>query len=70
MNKEIKKMIDEFTTNFSDLFVETFLIKYINDYDIECFDRAINVAYTELINKLRDRIDSKLRKINANKKED
>ena len=33
MNKNLKKMIDEFTTNYSDLFVEAFLIKYLNNYE-------------------------------------
>ena len=34
MNKNLEKMIDEFTNNYSELLVEVFYIKYINDFDL------------------------------------
>ena len=68
MEKDIKKMIDEFTTNYSDLFVDAFLIKYLNDYEKDNLDIAINEAYTNLVTKLKKKIILKMQEINKDAK--
>ena len=42
MNKNLEKMIDEFTNNYSELLVEVFYIKYINDFDLNDFQPLKN----------------------------
>ncbi len=79
MNKNLDKMIDEYTNNYSELFIEAFYIKYINDFDIKEFDQALEKLYQELTYKINNKIYNKLKRMQypkeiyqkyQNKKED
>ncbi len=67
MNKNLEKMIDEFTNNYSELLVEVFYIKYINDFDLNDFDKAIEKLYQELIYKINNKLYNKLKSLHYSK---
>lgn len=58
MKKSINKFNEEITTNFSKLFVETYMIRYLNEYSKE--DLLENVKKVkEILNK---KIDNEFKK--------
>lgn len=67
MNKNLEKMIDKFTNNYSELLVEVFYIKYINDFDLNDFDKAIEKLYQELIYKINNKLYNKLKSLHYSK---
>lgn len=56
MKNNIDEFIEEITTNFSDLFVETFFLRYLSNYDANELLGIIKI----LKNKLNSKVNKKL----------
>lgn len=77
MKKNIHSFIEEITNNFSELFIETFMIRYLSDYSKEELLENIDRTKTELKKKIDKGFKNKLNEfgiedlsINTNKKEE
>lgn len=77
MKKDIHSFIEEITNNFSELFIETFMIRYLSDYSKEELLENIDRTKTELKKKIDKGFKNKLNEfgiealsINTNKKEE
>lgn len=58
MEKRVKDFVQEFTNKFSELYVESFFVKYLSEYDknslleaIQLANKETNVKITELFRK-------------------
>ncbi len=60
--KEEKDLLNEITKNFSELFVETFLIRYLHEYDkdnlLEDIEKVNQLLNKEIIKKFRSSLKS------------
>jgi len=75
MKKELNEFIEEITNNFSELFVETFFIRYLSDYSKNDLLDVIQETKKILDIKLENNIKYKLNElgfnnIDINKKEE
>ena len=52
MEKDLKKFITEFSNNFSELYVETFLLRYHSEFDINNLELVFKVCYEETMQKI------------------
>ncbi len=52
MEKDLKKFITEFANNFSELYVETFLLRYQSKFDINNLEFAFKACYEETMQKI------------------
>ncbi|MBQ7031034.1 MAG: hypothetical protein IJN13_01510 [Bacilli bacterium] len=58
MKRNVNDFIEEITTNFGELFVETFFIRYFNEFD----KNDLLSAIPDLKNMLLKKIDNNLKK--------
>ena len=61
MKNEQKDFINEFTSNFAELFVETFLIKYADMFDMNEFPETILKAQQVVLEKIDRKRKNKLK---------
>ena len=69
MKKEQSDFVNEFTNNFAELFVESFLIKYSDMFEMDEFPKVIFEAQRNVTKKLKQKINSKLKAIGFNPKD-
>ena len=60
MTKKLDNFLEEFTNNFSELYVETFLIRYLNDFNEKDLVNTIESLNTKLNVKINQLFRSKL----------
>lgn len=60
MKNNVEDFIEEITTNFSELFVETFFIRYLSDYDVNDLEKVLKKLKVKLNSKINDRLNEKL----------
>ena len=58
MQKEINNFLNEITDNFSELFIETFLIRYKSLFDNKYLKENISKVINILNNKIIDKFDN------------
>ena len=63
MNTKMQKIIEEMTTNFSDLFIETLYLRYLKEFPQEDFLEVIKIASDSLSKKMNLKIVKKLKKL-------
>lgn len=68
MKKEIENFINEITTNFSELFVETFLLRYFSNFDKRYLLETINRTKYLLNLKIENKMLKVLNKIEYKEK--
>lgn len=61
--KDIDNFVEEITTNFSELFVETFFLRYLSDYDERDLLETANEIQNILIKKIKNQMLNKLKKL-------
>ncbi|MBE6157157.1 MAG: hypothetical protein E7161_05430 [Firmicutes bacterium] len=52
MKRDVNDFLEEITTNFSELFVETFLLRYLNEFNKKELLKNINIVKQKLIKKI------------------
>lgn len=62
MKKSINKFNEEITTNFSKLFVETYMIRYLSEYSKEDLLENVKKAKEILNKKIDNRFKKKLKR--------
>lgn len=60
MNKREKEFISEFSTNFSNLYVESFLIRFLNNYDNDDLLEVIDKLNKETKKKIQIKFQKEL----------
>ncbi len=65
MNLKMHKIIEEMTTNFSDLFIETLYLRYLKDFPEQDFSEVIKIASDSLNKKMALKIAKKLKKLGS-----
>ena len=58
MEKEIEKFLEEYTDKFSELFVQTFLIRYHDNFGKKELDKSIKILKNLLIQKIEKEFNS------------
>ena len=58
--KKGNKLINEFTTNFSELFVESYLLRFLNEYPEKYLLKSLNNALKICNAKIKAKIVDKL----------
>ncbi len=69
MEKKVKDFIEEITDKFSELYVETFLIRYLSDYKEHDLIETLKNANTKLKTKIKIRITDALEEMGFDKKD-
>ena len=69
MKKDCHTFINEFTNNYADLFVETFLIKYLDQFPMSEFLPILDQTLLAFDKKLKQKIIKKLKAIGYDSKE-
>lgn len=65
MNLKMHKIIEEMTTNFSDLFIETLYLRYLKEFPEQDFFEVIKIASDSLNKKMALKIAQKLKKLGS-----
>lgn len=60
MNKETIEFLEEITENFSTLFVETFYLRYLDQFGDKNILKDINYTKDMLLKKIDEKINKKL----------
>ncbi len=60
MNKKTSEFLEEITNNFSTLFVETFYLRYLDQFGEENILKDINYTKDMLLKKIDEKIQQKL----------
>ena len=63
MKNNINEFVGEITDNFSELFVETFFLRYLSDYDKNQLLDTIKILKQELNVKVNNQFNEKLKKM-------
>lgn len=63
MKREIDDFLEEITNNFSELFVETFLLRFLDEFDKNILLDSVEVASKKLNNKVGKNFIKKLKKM-------
>ena len=64
MKNDIQKFIEEFTNNFSDLYIESFFLRYLNNFDSLYIIENHKNANDILIKKINKKMQKKLKRLN------
>ena len=68
MKKDIDEFIEEITSNFSELFVETFFIRCLDNYDKNVLLKVIKDVKRKLNTKIDKKITEKFKTLNFKEK--
>lgn len=66
MKREIKEFIEEFTNNFSELYVESFFIKFLSEYNQNALLDSILEVNKNLKDKIKKNFIKKLNNLGYN----
>lgn len=69
MENNINDFVEEITENFSELFVETFFIRYLNIYDKNELLETVKVLKNEINNKIYNKLIKKLKSMGYSNKD-
>lgn len=69
MKRNVNDFLEEITTNFGELFVETFFIRYFSEFDKNDLLSAIPVLKNMLLKKIDNNLKNSLVGMGYNKKE-
>lgn len=64
MKEEINIFVDEITTNFTELFVETFFIRFLSDFGNQELTKSLKNAGEVLCKKISKKINNKITNLN------
>ncbi len=67
MKNDTKKFVNEITDNFSELFVETFFIRYLKDFQIDGLIENIIISQDMLTEKINKYFLKKLKQMGYSK---
>ncbi len=68
MKKEINDFLEEITTNFTELFIETYFIRFLSNFDSNYLLEATDKMQVLLNTKLNEKIKNYLKEINLDSK--
>jgi len=63
MKKDVDIFLDEVSENFSELFVETFFIRYLSNFNRDDIIRDINALKIKLYKKINTKLDKALKNL-------
>lgn len=63
MSKSEKEFVEEITDKFSELFIETFFIRYLSDYPKEDLINTLNLTTKKLNKKIIKLVNKKLQQM-------
>ena len=58
-----QKFLEEITTNFTDLYIETFTIRYLKNFDAETFEKDFKNSMVILNKKFKNKFKRKIAKL-------
>lgn len=69
MKENINELLEEITTNFSELFTETFFIRYLSEFDKDDLLESAKQVNKLLTKKINNKLEKKLIKLGYKKDE-